>query len=225
MALELLSFPIKLDNPSYPGNPVTKFEEVLSMKKGDLNNTSLLSLYTHNDTHMDAPFHFNKNGLSVDKISPERFIFNNVSILDASPRLGKEINKKDIQAYVNKNTDLILIYSGISQYWESNKEKFIHIDNQPWISVDAAEYLVYETNVSGVGVDFMCVDNMRDLIGKSQAPIHALFCGLNSVSKTILIYENVNVHPVINQKVQKVYAIPLMLSGLDGSPLTIVAEL
>ena len=225
MALEILSFPIKTDNPVYPGNPNTGFEEVLSMKKGDFNNTTLLSLYTHNDTHMDAPWHFNKDGVSVDKINPDNFIYKNVSVIDVSPRLGKEINAEDIKKHVQQDTDLVLIYTGISDYWDSAKDKFIDIDNQPWISLDAADYLINETKVSGVGVDFMCVDNIRDLVDESKAPIHALFCGLNNASKTIIIYENVKVKPVVNRKVLKVYAIPLMLSGLDGSPLTIMAEL
>jgi arylformamidase len=225
MTLEILSFPIRPDNPSYPGNPATKFEEILSIKRGDLNNTTLLTLYTHNDTHMDAPRHFNNKGVSVDNINPEKFIYRNVRVVDVSPSLGRAIHKRDICDYIKEDTDLLLIYSGVSQYWETAKEKFIAADNQPWISADAAEYLINETNVSGIGVDFMCVDNIKNLVENRTAPIHSLFCGLNSASRTILIYENVNVRPVINEKVQKVYAIPLMLADLDGSPLTVVAEL
>ena len=41
------------------------------MENGDLYNLTAFSMCAHNGTHIDAPFHFLKNGKTVDKIDME----------------------------------------------------------------------------------------------------------------------------------------------------------
>lgn len=52
----------------YEGDPEPKIETIQSMNNGDLYNLSALSLCLHNGTHIDAPRHFIKNGMTVDEI-------------------------------------------------------------------------------------------------------------------------------------------------------------
>lgn len=52
----------------YDGDPEPKIEALKSMNDGDLYNLSALSLCLHNGTHIDAPRHFIKNGMTVDEI-------------------------------------------------------------------------------------------------------------------------------------------------------------
>ena len=44
------------------------------MENGDLYNLTAFSMCAHNGTHIDAPFHFIKNGKTVDSISLDAFI-------------------------------------------------------------------------------------------------------------------------------------------------------
>jgi len=217
---KMLSYPIALDNPTIPGNPETKFEKLITIEEGNLFNTSYISFCTHNDSHIDAPGHFNKDGITVDKISPEEFFFHNVQVVDVSDRPGLEITLKDL-GNVSDNTDLILIYSGQSKNWKT--PAYTDKSLQPWLADEAAEVLLQRKNLRAVGIDFFCIDKLEN-IEQKQAPVHQMFCGINSLNKTILIYENLKVEPALNEKVIKVYAFPLQLAGIDGSPVTVVAE-
>ena len=52
----------------YEGDPKPKIETHKSMNSGDLYNLSALSLCLHNGTHIDAPRHFIKDGMTVEEI-------------------------------------------------------------------------------------------------------------------------------------------------------------
>lgn len=58
----------------FPGDPAPAKTEVLRMEKGDICNLTALSMCAHNGTHIDAPFHFYKDGKGVDEIQLEKFI-------------------------------------------------------------------------------------------------------------------------------------------------------
>ena len=58
----------------YPGDPVPKKEILSSMEKGDLYNLTAFSMCAHNGTHIDAPFHFFKDGKTVETLSLEAFL-------------------------------------------------------------------------------------------------------------------------------------------------------
>ena len=58
----------------YPGYPTPKKTVLSSMEKGELYNLTEFSMCAHNGTHIDAPFHFIKDGKTVDEISLEAFI-------------------------------------------------------------------------------------------------------------------------------------------------------
>ena len=52
----------------FPGDPAPKKEILSSMEDGALYNLTALSLCAHNGTHIDAPYHFIKNGKTVDEL-------------------------------------------------------------------------------------------------------------------------------------------------------------
>jgi len=58
----------------YPGDPTPKKRVLSSMEKGDLYNLTAFSMCAHNGTHIDAPFHFIKDGKTVDSVSLDTFI-------------------------------------------------------------------------------------------------------------------------------------------------------
>ena len=58
----------------YPGDPKPEKTELKRIGKGDLYNMTAISMCVHNGTHIDAPFHFLKDGNGVDRIDLARFI-------------------------------------------------------------------------------------------------------------------------------------------------------
>ena len=58
----------------YPGDPAPEKQTLRSMEKGDLYNLTSVCMCAHNGTHVDAPFHFIKDGKTVDAVSLEAFV-------------------------------------------------------------------------------------------------------------------------------------------------------
>ena len=58
----------------YPGDPTPKKSMLKSMKEGEVYNLTAFSMCAHNGTHIDAPFHFIKDGKTVDEIPLEAFV-------------------------------------------------------------------------------------------------------------------------------------------------------
>ena len=52
----------------YPGDPVPEKTALKSMQEGEVYNLTAFSMCAHNGTHIDAPFHFIKEGKTVDEI-------------------------------------------------------------------------------------------------------------------------------------------------------------
>ena len=58
----------------FPGDPSPRRERKLSIENGDVCNLTAFQLCAHNGTHVDAPYHFINDGLTIDKVDPDRFI-------------------------------------------------------------------------------------------------------------------------------------------------------
>ena len=58
----------------YPGDPAPEKKLLSSMEKGGLYNLTAFSMCAHNGTHIDAPFHFLKDGKTVDAIGLEAVV-------------------------------------------------------------------------------------------------------------------------------------------------------
>lgn len=58
----------------FPGDPKPEKRVLLRMEKGDVCNLTGFSMCAHNGTHVDAPFHFLKDGKGIDRVGLEKFI-------------------------------------------------------------------------------------------------------------------------------------------------------
>ena len=58
----------------YPGDPRPEKQILFSTGAGDLYNLSAFSMCAHNGTHIDAPFHFLKDGKTVERMTLETFV-------------------------------------------------------------------------------------------------------------------------------------------------------
>ena len=62
----------------------------------------LLFLSSHTGTHIDAPFHFVKNGKKIHEILPERLV-NEAIMIKVRKKANQAISKSDIQKFEQKN--------------------------------------------------------------------------------------------------------------------------
>ncbi len=52
----------------WPDNPPIRIERMLDIEQGDAANVSKISMGSHTGTHMDAPFHFLREGKGLDEM-------------------------------------------------------------------------------------------------------------------------------------------------------------
>ena len=71
-----LSYEIDLNTPIYGGKKGFLSKPSSSIEHGDTANTSKWEFPNHIGTHIDFPYHFYKNGQTVDDFTPDFWIIN-----------------------------------------------------------------------------------------------------------------------------------------------------
>ena len=80
----------------FPGDPAPKREVLSSMEDGVLYNLTALSMCAHNGTHIDAPYHFIKDGKTVEQLPLEK----TVGLAYVSQESGLITAEEDRKAHV-----------------------------------------------------------------------------------------------------------------------------
>lgn len=198
--------------PTFPGSPEPHFIP-WSTLKDDGYNLELLFLSSHTGTHMDAPFHFVKNGAKIHEIPVKRFIGKGI-LIKIRKRENQEITKKDLQTFESKYMEIPF---GSSIFFYTEWQKFLKDDNyfmtNPGLSNDAAKYLV-SRKVNMIGIDSPSIDKGSN----QQFTIHKILSKNN-----ILIVENLASLNKISKNPFDFVILPLKLKDATGSPVRALA--
>ena len=68
-----LTHTIKVDMPVFPGTDQPKLDSASTLEKDGFRET-LLTMYSHTGTHMDAPYHVRDKGMTLDKFPADKFV-------------------------------------------------------------------------------------------------------------------------------------------------------
>ena len=194
--------------PTFPGSPKPHFIEWETIPKNGY-NLELLFLSTHTGTHIDAPFHFVKNGKKIHEIKPERLV-NEAVLIRIGKNSNRSISKTDIQNFEQKNGKIengstVIFYTG----WQKNLNKEFYFTENPGLSVSAAKYLVSK-KINMVGIDSPSIDLGTD----SKFSVHHVLAKNN-----ILIVENLaNLNKIKSNNFHLITS-PLKLKNATGSPI------
>lgn len=174
----------------YPGDPTPQKRVLSSMEKGDLYNLTSFSMCAHNGTHIDAPFHFIKDGKTVDSIGLDTFIG---------------------MAYVAEHNGIVSADDATEMLEKAKKQnseaaKRILIKGEAEVSAEAAKVFA-ESNILLLG-------NESQTVGPENAPmeVHLILLGAG-----VILLEGIRLSEV-SEGVYFLNAVPLNLSGSDGSP-------
>ena len=194
--------------PTFPGSPKPHFIEWETIPKNGY-NLELLFLSTHTGTHIDAPFHFVKNGKKIHEIAPERLV-NEAVLIRIGKNSNRSISKTDIQNFEQKNGKIengstVIFHTG----WQKNLNKEFYFTKNPGLSVSAAKYLVSK-KINMVGIDSPSIDLGTD----SKFSVHHILAKNN-----ILIVENLaNLNKIKSNNFHLITS-PLKLKNATGSPI------
>ena len=174
----------------YPGDPVPEKKAISLMEKGELYNLTAFSMCAHNGTHIDAPFHFIRDGKTVDAICLETF----VGMVYVAEHHGI-VSGNDAIEIIEKANVL-----------NPEAAKRILIKGPAVVSLEAAK----EFASRGV----LLLGNESQTVGPEDAPmeVHQVLLGAN-----IILLEGIRLAEV-SEGIYFLNAAPLNLFGADGSP-------
>lgn len=217
MKLVWLSHVIDPFTPIYGGSTEDlSFIPKRSIADGDSCNVAALLFSSHTGTHVDAPFHFYLDGITINQYPPEAFTFNSPCILDMVTKEGQLIgsDRIDVHRVQEKiSPDMILIRTGFEQYRDSD----VYWKRSPGLSGDfAAQLIDHFPSVRAVGIDCISISSLLHRDEGRKA--HRSFLG-----RGILLFEDISLSEIrINDILTKVQAFPLRIKGGDGAPCTII---
>lgn len=183
----------------------------------------------HGGTHIDAPYHFSKHGMTVDQIQPDDLIGEAV-VIDVHDQVKQHpdyvISLEDIRRFEQKyrriqSGDIVLFRTDWSQYW-GNKRRYLGSDTPgdvthlhfPGISAEAARYLV-KVNIKGLGIDTASMDE-----GRSQTfDTHRVILSANKYGLENL--KNLHKLPAVGTYLM---IAPMKIKGGSGGPTRVFAK-
>lgn len=190
------------DIAHWPGDRPFKYEVAATKEQTGSANVGKITTSVHIGTHVDAPFHFDNNGETIEQLSIDTYIGKAV-VVDVSAY--DVITPQVLEKYPLHGVKRLLIRTSLP----NNPKRFP--ENIPLIDPTIAEFLA-EKGVILLGVDLPSVD---PITSKSLDTHHAL------CRHGIHILENIMLDHVSPGEYQLI-AIPLKIVGGDGSPVRAV---
>lgn len=189
--------------PVYEGDPPMRFDFVKDMRKGDVLTLSAYTLGAHSGTHIDAPMHFVRDGVSIDRVAVDRLIgparvieiADDVQVIDAA----------ELQRHDWRNTPRILFRTRSSIHGWMMSPAF-HRDFA-YIAPDAAQLLA-DANVQLVGIDYLSAEQF----GAPAPRTHQILLG-----KGIPIVEGLSLVNVSAGDYDLI-VLPIKVGGHEGAP-------
>lgn len=174
----------------FPGDepPVRRVLETI--EGGSICNLTAISMCAHNGTHVDAPFHFYKDGKTIEQIDINKFV-GKCYVTFAEGELTKQMAR-----------DIII------KAKEANPEaaKKILIGGDMFVSLDAAK-VFSEEKIDLIG-------NESQTVGPLNAPAQVHY---ELLKAEVVLLEGIRLAG-IEEGVYLLNAAPLNLSGSDGAP-------
>ncbi len=179
--------------------PPFELEERRRMSKGYSNNNSALNMSVHSGTHVDAPFHFVAEGLTIDELPLDRFI---------GAALVFEV---DPEKYITKNhVESIKLDGATRVLFKTRNSELLHQrEYEPdfaAFSVEADQSLV-ERGVELVGLDYLSIAHADE-----QVRVHRAF-----LDHGVVLLEGIDLSHVASGRYE-LMCLPIQIDNSDGAP-------
>lgn len=198
-----LSHPITHQMPVFPADPAVGILTHHHYQNGYF--VSQVIFGTHTGTHIDVPIHKIKGGKPVDEVGIDRFM-GRACVMDFTfLKPLEELTASQLDRYAGKldGVNAVIIRTG----WGAHFGKGDFFTSFSGISEAAVTWLA-EHGIRLIGLESPSVNAQR------HAEIHTLL-----LERDIYIVESLaNVEQVTEEYVE-LFAVPLKLKGLDGSPV------
>lgn len=171
-------------------------------------NITQISMSTHQGTHLDAPFHFLNNGLTVDKLPLEKCIGTAIKI-DMTRKGPKEpLTVDDFLPYESK------IVKGAKIVYQTNWDKKFpdksYFSDFPYLSKELADWFA-KKEIALLGMDT-----------PTPNAVDWMYVHHSLLGKEIIVVEGLANLEKIDKDEFTLISVPLKIIGRDGSPIRAV---
>lgn len=199
-----VTVPLSPEVPTFPGDPRFQLEVTHSMAKGEPYNVTRIVMGSHSGTHVDAPFHFEADGATVDHL-PLDALIGAARVVELAGR--DRIDVADLASAGLDGVERVLFKTRMSGQLRHPdfREDFVYI------TPEAAAALVAK-GVKLVGIDYLSVEKF----GSQDFDAHhaLLRAGVVVVEGLDLSGAEPGDYDVI--------CLPLLVAGADGAPARVV---
>ncbi|MEP9411545.1 MAG: cyclase family protein [Candidatus Brocadia sp.] len=191
---------------TWPTDPAVSIRKTGLISHGNSCNVLELKLGSHCGTHIDAPYHFEENGIKIDRI-PLDYLIGNATVFEIKNK--EKIDLEDLKLLQLRNCKRVIFKTVNSTYWKLSefKKDFVYITKE------AASYLA-DCDVKLVGIDYLSVEKFQN----KYADTHHVLLG-----KGIIIIEGLDLSNVKAGDYELI-ALPLKIKDGDGSPARVVLK-
>ena len=158
-------------SPVFPGLPAFVVDEPLFTHEANNVSINRYHLIDHCGTHFDAPYHVYNGGLRTDEVDPSTLVVP-IAVIDISTRATHDhatrVTPDDLLAWERQHGHIppgaaVLMNAGwgdrinsAAAYINADTGGTLHF---PGFSVEAAEFLLHERSINGIGVDTLSLDH------------------------------------------------------------------
>ena len=221
--MKIVDLSVSLGEPEaamVKGHQPPSFEPINTHGEHYLSNARA-SFSLHTGTHVDAPYHFCSDGITIDQL-PLELVVGSALIADlrSVAREGAAFTPAQIEAVIPGRSSLrdviIILYTG----W---LEEAYHTERyyaaNPRLSPEAAGWLV-ESGIKALALDSSVDKTWPHEPSPESHPVHRILLG-NGVP---LIENITNLDRLLGRKV-KLFALPVKIYGESGAPARVMAVL
>jgi kynurenine formamidase len=192
-----------------------------------------LEMAEHGGTHIDAPIHFSKGGLTLDQVPIERLVGTGVRI-DITAQCARDrdyrVSIQDFERWELahgriQTRAIVLLDTGFARYWPSRQRYLgtelrgpegIQALHFPGLHPEAAAWLLRERQVKAVGIDTASIDFGQSSTFETHVAL---------LSQNVPVFENLSDLRDLPHRGFDVIALPMKIAGGTGGPLRIIAVL
>lgn len=218
MRLVDLTIPWGPEVEPVPGHPHIYYVPIHHHELHGL-STAYATFSIHTGTHIDAPYHFIKDGLTIDRV-PLEWLNGPAILVDLRmpARPGQPFSVDAVRAAGGDPGDLrgkrVVLWSGWAQdKW--NDPAFYR--NNPYLSNDAAQWLV-DAGARALAVDFAVDGGPPKPPGRPKYPVHLITLGAD-----VCLIENLINLDQIGRRDFTLLAMPVPVTNGNGGPARVVA--
>jgi len=195
-----ISMPLKEGMVVYPGDPPLRIVLAPGTAKDGPAAISMISMGLHSGTHIDAPRHLFKEGLSIDLL-PLGVFTGTARVIESDDAFA--IEARDVRSQTITKGEMVFFKTRNSGLYRLDLfcEEYVHLTRS------AAAYLV-ETGVAAVGMDYLSID----AFGDQALEAHSLL-----LSHSIPIIEGLDLSSV-SPGLYECICLPLRIEGGDAAP-------